>query len=256
MIKKLTILLVLVWAGVGWGQVDWGGSTWQDPDSIDATSSNSTNNLNNYGIQVSLSTTRNGTDVWTNVFYARFKNDPHTSGYTQDSAFMVLVYNELGSDPDAVNDSSLIYFYVLKKDWGEGTKNNATATSGEASWDSAQTGTVAWTGATGGSNTADRQATVACSLWIIDDPSADIVCTLKIEGTHLTQDFFDYGLIGLQQGTSQGATSNFHTFSFWSDNNTTASNRPYFYGYETAPAAGGGTTAGAATVGAATVGSQ
>jgi hypothetical protein len=76
--------------------------------------------------------------------------------------------------------------------------------------------------------------------------------TLTIGASHIdNDDLWNYGVV-VEVGR---ADVGFETISIAADDNGTAANRPYFEGWESAPATAA-TVVGAATVGAATVGSQ
>lgn len=217
----------------------WGSVADTASDSIEATSlyydGPGPDSLDNFGTLTLLSNRWSGS-VSHRTHLIRMKNDKHTAGYTQDSAKLIYTYQTLPGNDDSI----MFYWYVLRRDWGEGTHADAPATSGEACWTYAQYNTVAW-GTRGAKNTStDRQSTVACSLlvdsafWYSRVSGGTVRCTLRIAGTHLTQDFFDYGLvcdIGWVQHLDPA------NFAFASDDHGTLTKRPYFLGWESPTAA-------------------
>lgn len=206
----------------------WGGSQYQITDSLDDARLNNvptTNADSNYGASTAGSL-RSSTGTTTSNGVIRIKNDPHTSGFTQDSARLYLM--TAGGDPANAGESVLVRFYVLKRDWGEGIHLGTTATAGECSWNAAIEGTQDWTTAGAKSAGNDRGSTVACSVYLVGPVIDQTQFSVKIPSSFLTQEFFDNGLV-FEIGWSD---LSFPTVNYYSDDYATVFRRPYFEGWE------------------------
>lgn len=188
----------------------WGGSKLKHVDSIYATNLRDVPTTNddstNFGITGSFTYSTDagsGTAVIdTRANLLRLVNDPRTGGYTQDS-LRIYFYMTQGLTSES-NDSVKIGYFILNKTWGEGTKDGARGTSGEATWDSAQVGTVAWTSQAGAHNAGDHGSEVALfwdnfNSWANDTTSFGgtdfLYYYITIPGASITSDFFSYGIV-------------------------------------------------------------
>jgi hypothetical protein len=245
----------------------WGGNKLKHVDSIygaymrnDDDAEQDFDTLN-HGVTVSFNfKTGSGTGGSTSsnrTALMRLVNDPRTGGYTQDS---VRIYFAVQGTATGFDDSLRYDWYVLNKTWGEGTKDGVRATSGEVSWDSSQTGTVAWTSQNGAKDAGDHTPTsIAGSKWIDSTTWArdtlfdNVLYTyVTIPSSHLTNDFFTKGTvfyIGEQRNTT------FVTVGWGSDDNTvnTPRRKPFMVGWESPPVGGtlgigGNTTIGGGVV--------
>ena len=238
--KPLLITIAfLICTGAAWGQ-DWGGTTLRSAANMDYTYIRAAPYADtNFGAALA-STVINGVGAAEESnLLVRMTADPHTGGYTQDICTLFIYIT-------ASTDSGMIRGYVLQRDWGEGAGNNQTAQAGECSWNAALEGTTDWTTAGAQSTASDRQATPACSLYLPAAASKPAYFALEIAGTHLTQDFFDYGIVL----TNDGLGGNYAVIQVISDDNGVEANRPYFNGYESPGAAGTPLSVGAAKLGA------
>lgn len=214
----------LICTGAAWGQ-DWGGTSLRTAADMDVAEIRSAPYTDtNFGVTVA-SGPQNGNPATQEIrnLLVRMTADPHTGGYTQDICTLFVYVT-------ASTDSGTLYGYVLRQDWGEGAGNSQTAQAGECSWNAAFEGTTDWTTAGAQSTTNDRQATVACSVYIPNGHSASYLA-MEIDGSHLTQDFFDFGLV-----VTFIAPTTFKNTEIITDDNGVETNRPYFSGYETAGA--------------------
>jgi hypothetical protein len=209
----------------------------------------STSTLNYGAAPTSKSESGNPSSTAVGNTIIRMTSDPHTAGYTQDVCTLFIYYDASTSDPDNDADTLRMHGHVLRRDWGEGDNIAVASDAGEADWVDAIEGTSSWATAGALNTTTDIQAAVACSSIYIVNATASGYLTLEIAGSHLTQDFFDYGIM-LRVGWSDAT---FEVVTWNSDDNATETFRPYFSGYETAPAGGvlsigGGTTVGGGVV--------
>jgi hypothetical protein len=233
---------MLVMHGQAWGDVWTSGQT---PDSIAAAQMNhqtAAYDSLNYGVYIKLSSKWNST-VPERDFLIRpaLKSSNYSADSTQDSSILHLFIDPT-TKPNNDSDTVVVYFYVMKTDWVEGTKNIDTG-YGMSCWKSAKWKVTDWN--TGGAlSTTDHEATVACSLKMCSamgwtTTMTDTVhVTVKIPGSFLTSNFINYGLLGVI-GRVDGYA--FSTVAFWSDDWTTRTyHRPYFETYQSyagAPAA-------------------
>lgn len=244
------LIFVLLGTSPAWAGT-WGGTDDQIADSINSAQMVfGTNADSNWGTSINMRCKVSGaTNEQATLF--KIKNDPHTVGYTQDSARFHAFFDN--GEPDGANDTIVVYGRVVKKDWGEGIHFGTTATTGECSWDSAKVGTIDWTTDGCLSNGNDRNATIACSLIVVGPASAGQEFTCKIEGSHLTSEFFSYGIVWHGGWANAGAGGANFDLRLRSDDHATAGHRPYLVGYETAPA-GGQLSIGVTSFGVVTVG--
>lgn len=244
MARNLLVAVLVLVANSVWGQ-DWGGTDYRDPDSMDATyiAGASGSELKNFGSSTTMSVKF---EPDSSCILLRIKNDPHTDGATQDSMRWFLEYVSGYPNP---GESLRVDFHVLKIDWGEGDNTGTTADAGEASYDSAKTGTIDWNTDGGFGVGTDYNAAIAGSLYVVYG-MADSSLSFHVAGEHLTAEFFAYGLIGIPKW--RGEDDYFGNCRFGTDNNATVTSRPYPLGYESAS----GTSYGANAFGAKTVGAQ
>jgi len=219
---------------------DWGGTAYRDADSVqDATISSDTPD-SNWGASGAI-------NVWSGVSVERqnslirFENDPHTTGWTQTAGTLFVWYDAASSDPDASTDSLILYGYVLRRTWNEGNENGLTADSGDCDWTATMTKTsgadsVSWSTPGAQNTNTDRQNVVACSSKIIEDTTASQYLAMPIASGHMTQDFFDYGMV-LTVGWSD---ANNETVVLRSSENSTVGFRWYINGYESVGATSAG----------------
>jgi hypothetical protein len=215
----------------------WGGpslktaanmrATWNRDDESDL------HDTLNHGSDVSLSF-RVGTGGANNrSVLIRPTSDLTTSGFVQDSLRIYFaVPTMLGGSDDSIRFGA----YALNKTWGEGDNSGTRADAGEASWDSSETGTVAWASQVGGTNSTDRTpTTVAGFRWYtransLNDTIADIWYSyISIPASHITSSFDNCGYVVWADDARNLA---FVNVNWDSDDNATAARRPYMVGWE------------------------
>lgn len=253
MTKRLTILLVLTFAGSAWA--DWGGTQFQDPDSMDITHIWDANVGFNYGIDEQPRMDNQGAGLESFVL-VRPTFDRSTGGATQDSCEIHFFFSAIG-EPDA-NESLYVEAYILRRDWGEGDKAGATADSCGATWDSAYSvGTDCtadgWATAGAKNTSSDRESPAeAISDTIVGPVVAGEEYTIMIVGAANVANVISYGV--LLSWFEIGPEFGIGTIYLTSDDYTTdANDRTYMKFYETV-AGTPEAVAGAATVGGATMG--
>jgi hypothetical protein len=214
---------------------DWGGPDQRNPTQLDVTKGRASQSTLNFGALTSMNVeSGNPSTVAAQTTYIKMVNDPRTAGYTQLGCTLYVWYTASSSDPDNDADSLKIHGYVFRRTWGEGDNVGTTSDAGEADWVDAQDGSVAWGTAGALNTTSDIQAVIACSSQVIINATGDQYIALPIAASHLTEDFFDFGVM-VRMGWSDVA---FEGVAMISDDHSAVHTRPFFVGAE-APAAGG-----------------
>lgn len=154
--------------------------------------------------------------------------DPRPAGFIDDSLRLFITWEQTGSEPSASGDTVSFRFFLLRRVWGEGTKNVGPSGAGESDWIDAEEGTATW-GDPGAKNTSnDRQAVHFDTILVGFDISDNDTLSVLLVGQSEVNDFFDFGAVMevSQQIGSISAVTRFH-----SDDHGTASLRPWGLGY-------------------------
>jgi hypothetical protein len=263
----LFVLLTLAWPTVGWGQ-DWGGTTvYQFADSVHMVYMRQNATNNNFGISTNIIIGNTATtDSITAII--RPVDDNRSPTESDDSAYAWFYFLE-GGQVDAPGETMWVAVYVLLKDWREGTKNNATATLCDCSWDSAFTApgsgctATAWSSEGAKGSGTDREATpidtirfvgitatpgdtvaVRTSSGFTDTVGASNPIRIKVPGNKV-DGFFQYGVVLIEIASVGDVTPN---VQFSTDDHATAGLRPWMEGWES-PSSTNVLSIGAATIG-------
>ena len=228
MVLCLFMVLTLIAPEV-WGQADW--TTGQAADSMDYTQIVSATDAN-YGALIAGSWRSGAGAAIVRATLMKPAHDLRTAGYTQDSV-KIWIKLQANMDPDVTSDSCELQGYALRVPFGEGDNQGANADAGESSWNASEEGTNDWTTGGAQSTTNDRFATKICSLIVVGEASRPATwLTLTIYPPNITDDLWNNGIV-----IEPVCDVAFETMDNISDDNAVAADRPYWEGWETAPAA-------------------